>query len=124
MTPMYLQDEGRMQGLVYLLSLALRLLSLLEWIVRERLRQQGTKLQGIYAGQPGRQTDRPSAELLLRTMQTISVSVVEINGQTHALLSPLTEVQKRLLELWDLPPDLYEKVACGFPIPPVKMSEP
>jgi hypothetical protein len=57
-------------------------------------------------------------------MKTISVSVVEINGQTHALLSPLTEVQRRLLALWGLPPDLYEKVAGGFPIPPVKMSEP
>jgi transposase len=124
LTPRYLTDEGRRQGLVYLLSLALRLLSLLEWVVRERRRQQGTKLPGIYAGQPGRQTDRPSAELLLRAMQTISVRVVEINGQTHALLSPLTEVQRRLLALWDRPPDLYEKVACGFPISPVKMSEP
>jgi transposase len=124
LTPMYLQDEQRMQGLVHLLSLALRLLTLLEWRVRERLRQQGTKLQGIYAGQPGRQTDRPSAELLLRAMETISVSVVESNGRIHALLSPLTEVQKRLLALWDLPPDLYEKVAAGFPIPPPNTSEP
>jgi transposase len=124
LTPMYLQDEQRMQGLVYLLSLALRLLTLLEWVVRERLRKEGAKMQGIYAGQPGRKTDRPSAELLLRAMKTISVSVVESNGQAHALLSPLTEVQRRLLELWGLPPDLYEKVVRGFPIPPVKMSEP
>jgi transposase len=124
LTPMYLQDEQRMQGLVYLLSLALRLLTLLEWAVRERLRQQGAKLQGVYPGQPGRKTDRPSAELLLRAMETISVSVVEINGQTHALLSPLTEVQKRLLELWGLPPDLYEKLVCGFPLSPMNMSEP
>jgi transposase len=124
LTPMYLQDEQRMQGLVYLLSVALRLLTLLEWVVRERLRQEGTKLQGIYAGQPGRKTNRPSAELLLRAMKTISVSVVEINGQIHALLSPLTEVQIRLLDLWNLPPDLYDKVVRGFPIPPLKMSEP
>jgi transposase len=124
LTPMYLQDEQRMQGLVYLLSLALRLLTLLEWVVRERLRKEGAKLRGVYAGQPGRKTDRPSAELLLRAMKTISVSVVEINGQTHALLSPLTEMQIHLLELWGLPPDLYEKVARGFPIPPVEMSEP
>jgi transposase len=124
LTPLYLQDEGRIGGLVYLLSLALRLLSLLEWVVRERLRQEGSKLQGVYAGQPGRQTSRPSAELLLATMKTISVSVVEANGQVHALLSPLTEVQKRLLALWDMPPDLYEKVACGFPIPPTNTSEP
>ena len=124
LTPMYLQDEERIGGLVYLLSLALRVLTLLEWVVRERLRQEGTKLQGIYAGQPGRKTTRPSAELLLATMQTIRVSVVEVNGRIHALLSPLTEVQKRLLALWDMPLDLYEKVACGFPIPPTNASEP
>src|SRR5947209_2065717 len=29
-------------------------------------------------------------------------------------VAPLTKVQQRLLELWDLPPDLYEKVARGF----------
>ena len=118
LTPMYLQDEGRMQGLVYLLSLALRLLTLLEWVVRERLRKEGAKLQGIYAGQPGRKTDRPSTELLLGALKTISVSVVESNGQAHALLSPLTEVQIHLLELWGLPPDLYEDVALRFPEPP------
>lgn len=124
LTPLYLQDEERIQGLVYLLSLALRVLTLLEWVVRERLRQEGAKLRGIYAGQPGRKTARPSAELLLGTMKTISVSMVEVNGQVHALLSPLTEVQKRLLALWDMPPDLYEKVGCGFPTPPTNTSEP
>jgi transposase len=124
LTPLYLQDEGRIQGLVYLLSLALRVLTLMEWVVRERLRQEGSKMQGIYAGQSGRKTARPSAELLLEAMKTISVSVVEVNGQAHALLSPLTEVQTRLLELWGLPPDLYETVARGFPKSPVNTSEP
>jgi hypothetical protein len=124
LTPLYLQDEGRIQGLVYLLSLALRVLTVVEWGVRERLRQEGSSLQGVYAGQPGRRTARPSAELLLGAMKTISVSVVEVNGQTYALLSPLTEVQKRLLELWDMPPDLYENVARGFRKAPSNMSEP
>jgi transposase len=118
LTPLYLQDEVRIGGLVYVLSLALRVLTLVEWGVRERLRHEGAKVQGVYAGQAGRKTARPSAELLLRVMQTISLSVIEVNGQTHALLSPLTEVQKRLLELWDLPADLYENVARGFPKPP------
>src|SRR6476646_2891118 len=124
LTPLYLQDEGRIQGLVYLLSLALRVLTMEEWGVRERLRLEGGKLQGIYAGQPGRKTARPSAELLLRVMDTIRVSVVEVNGQTHVLLAPLTPVQERLLELWDLPRDLYERVARGFPKPHSNLSEP
>jgi transposase len=124
LTPLYLQDEGRIQGLVYVLSLALRVLTVVEWVVRTRLHQEGSKVQGIYAGQPGRKTARPSAELLLRAMQTISVSVVEVKGKVYALLSPLTEVQQRLLELWDLPSDLYEKVARGFPKAPSNTSEP
>ena len=113
-----------MQGLVYLLSVALRVLTLPEWQVRERLRQEGIKLQGVYAGQPGRKTARPSAELLLGVMKTISLSVVLVNNQMHALLSPLTEIQKRLLQLWDLPPDLYEMVTRGFPTPPPNTTEP
>lgn len=124
LTPLYLQDEGRIQGRVYLLSVALRVLSLVEWTVRDRLRKQKTKLRDIYAGQPGRQTARPSAELLLRAMRTISVSVVEVNGQVHMLLSPLTQVQRRLLDLWDLPSDWYDRVARGFPETPLNTSEP
>jgi transposase len=124
LTPLYLQDEGRIQGLVYLLSLALRVLTLVEWVVREQLQQEGAKLQGVYAGQPGRKTARPSAELLLGVMKTISVSVVEVNGQTYAMVSPLTEVQQRLLELWHLPAELYENVARGFQKAPSDTSEP
>jgi transposase len=111
LTPMYLQDEGRIQGLVHLLSLGLRVLTLLEWVVRERLREDGTKLEGIYAGQPGRKTNRPSAELLLRALRTLSVSVVKVAEVIHVLLTPLTAVQRRLLELWGLPCNLYETVA-------------
>jgi transposase len=111
LTPMYLQEESRIQGLVHLLSLCLRVLTLVEWEVRERLRKDGTKLEGIYAGQPGRKTNRPSAELLLRAFQNLSVSVVKVAGVIHVLLTPLTAVQSRLLALWGLPPDLYENVA-------------
>jgi transposase len=124
LTPLHLQDEGRIQGLVCLLSVALRVLSLVEWVARERLREEKAKLRDIYAGQPGRQTSRPSAELLLGAMRAISVSVVEVGGQVHVLLSPLAPVQKRLLELLDLPPDLYEQVARGFPELPPSTSEP
>lgn len=121
---MYLQDGRRITGLVYLLSVALRILTLLEWVVRERLQKEGATLQEVYAGQPGRKTKRPSAELLLGVMKTISVSVVAANGQIHVLLSPLTQVQKRLLSLWDLPPGLYEKLTRGFPTLPPNTSEP
>src|SRR4051812_50223509 len=54
LTPMYLQDESRMQGLVLLLSLAVRLLTLLEWQGREELQDSGETLEGGDPGPPGR----------------------------------------------------------------------
>ncbi|OWK35730.1 hypothetical protein FRUB_08293 [Fimbriiglobus ruber] len=124
LTPIYLQNEERMQGLVHLLSLALRILTLVEWEVRERLRKTERTLRGLYPGQAGRQTSRPTAELLLAAMKTISVSVVEVDGRTQALLTPLTDFQKELLTLWNLPSDLYETLARRFPKPVANMSEP
>ncbi|OWK35672.1 hypothetical protein FRUB_08235 [Fimbriiglobus ruber] len=99
LTPMSLQDEQRMQGLVHVLSLGLRVLTLVEWVVRERLKPTGAVLRGVYASQAGRKTSTPSAELLLDAMKTVHISVVEAGGQEYALLSPLTDVQAKLLEL-------------------------
>ncbi|WP_420841913.1 IS1634 family transposase [Fimbriiglobus ruber] len=124
LTPIDLQDEQRIAGLVYLLSVALRILTLTEWVVRERLRQTGEKLHGAYAGQAGRKTATPSAELLLEVMKTIGMRAIEVDGQQYVLLSPLTEVQKKLLTRWGLPADLYENVVRNFPKPPRNTSEP
>jgi transposase len=123
LTPMYLQDESRMQGLVLLLSLAVRLLTLLEWQVRKQLQDSGQTLKGIYPGQPGRQTRRPSAEMLLKVFQGISLSVVEVAGEVSLHLTPLTPLQERLLALWDLPADLFHRITQLCAEPPPVLSE-
>src|SRR5436190_1706403 len=116
--PMYLQQESRILGLVLLLSLALRLLTLVEWAVREKLREGGQTLKGLYPGQAGRQAKRPSAELLLQAFKGISLAIVETAGRWVAQLTPLTALQQRLLDLWGLPPDLYHRLTLHFPEPP------
>jgi transposase len=125
LTPIYLSDEERMEGLVLLLSLALRVLTVLQWLVRRKLQESGESLRGLYAGQPGRKTSSPSAELLLAAFKGISLTVVEVAGQLSVLLTPLTALQKKLLDLWDFPSDLYRRiVANGILDPPLVLSEP
>ena len=118
LTPMYLQQESRIVGLVLLLGLALRLLSVLEWTVRKGLQEKGETLKGVYPGQPGRQAKRPSAELLLKAFKGISLAILEVAGKRVAQIPPLTTLQKRLLALWELPPDLYLRLALHFQEPP------
>jgi transposase len=124
LTPMYLVDEDRMHGLVLLLSIALRMLTLLEWVVRQKLQEGGEPLRGLYPGQAGRKTSRPSAELLLGAFQGISLTIVEVAGQQTALLTSLSPLQEKLLSLWDLPTDLYDRLTFQcFPEPPPVFSE-
>jgi transposase len=118
LTPLYLQYESRILGLVLLLSLALRLLSVLEWTVRQKLQERGQKLKGLYPGQPGRQTHSPSAELLLAAFKGISLALIEVAEQQVAQVTALNEVQQQVLELWGLSPDLYHRLALHFPEPP------
>src|SRR5207247_330915 len=104
--------------LVLLFSLALRLLSLVEWTVRKKLHDNGETLKGLYAGQSGRQTSRPSAELLLKAFKGISLVIVQMADQLTAILPPLTALQNRLVELCGLPSDLYLRLTLHFAEPP------
>jgi transposase len=76
LSPMYLQDDDRATGLVRLLTIGLRVLTLLEFIVRRGLAHTQEKLTGLYAGNPKRATARPSTEMLLAAFKNINLSVV------------------------------------------------
>jgi transposase len=114
LSPLYLQTDRRVVGLVHLLSIGLRLLTLMEYVVRRSLAACGEKLRGVYAGQLGRGTSRPSAELLLEAFRGLDLRIVEAEGVRYRTVSPLTSVQKRILQLLDIPCHVYEGLAGSF----------
>ncbi len=115
LTPMYLQSDARATGLIRLLSIGLRLLTLLEYQVRQRLHEQNVTLAGLYAGNPKRTTARPTAEALLTAFKGIDFSVVTLAKQCHAHLTPLSDKHKTILTLLDFPVDIYTRLASKFP---------
>ena len=94
-------------GLVYLLSIALRVLVLMQFIVRRTLQQAGAKLKAIYRGQPGRQTAKPTTEMMLQAFRGVTLSRIKIDGKLHEHLTPLNDVQKRILKLMEVPLEIY-----------------
>lgn len=124
LSPMYLQSEARAVGLIRLLSLALRLLTLVEFQVRRRLAEAKATLAGLYAGNPQRATARPTAEAVLKAFKGIDLSVVTIGQQVHRHLTPLSELQQRILSLLEFPPAIYTCLLSGFSEPSGNMTEP
>jgi transposase len=118
LTPMYLADDQRATGLIRLLSLGLRVLTLSEFGVRQRLAETGDKLTGLYAGNPTRATARPTTELMLRTFKGVFLSFITIGTQTYRHLTPLSELQQKILHLLDCPVSIYTRLAADFANPP------
>jgi transposase len=117
--PLYVQREDHAQGMVRLLSLALRVLTLVEHVVREGLQTAGETLSGLYAGNPKRQTARPTTERLLKAFRGITLNVVQLPDQMIRHVTPLSQLQRRILDLLGLPASIYEDLALPVdPIPP------
>jgi len=64
LTPMYLQRDEHATGLIRLLTIGLRVLTLLELVIRSKLAEEEATIAGLYAGNPSRKTSRPTAEAL------------------------------------------------------------
>jgi transposase len=117
--PVYLQREDHLKGLVRLLSLALRILTLTEFVARRSLETEHESLAGLYPGNPKQQTQRPTTERLLAAFKEITWSLVQLPGQTIIHISPLTPLQSRILNLLDLPTSIYTDLALNtLPNPP------
>lgn len=124
LSPMYLQSDERATGLVRLLSIGLRILTLIEYRVRQRLADLKEKLPGLYAGNPKRATNRPTAEALLQASKGIYLSVVTLGEQVLYHATSLSDVQGKILSLLDFSVDIYAQLVSGFTKPAEKMAEP
>ena len=118
LTPMYLEDDRRATGLIRLLSVGLRVLTLLEHVARCSLAETGEKLRGLYAGNPMRATDRPTTEALLQGFKDIFLSFVTLGEQTYCQLTPLSELQLKILHLLGFPAGIYTGLADHSANPP------
>ncbi len=111
LTPMYLADDQRATGLTHLLAIGLRILTLLEHVARSHLAGKNEKLSGLYAGNPTRATARPTTEAMLQAFKDIFLNFVTIDAQTYCHLSPLSDLQLKILILLGLPASIYTRLA-------------
>lgn len=118
LTPMYVQRDDHATGLVRFLSIALRMLTLLEFVGRRQLVAEGAKLAGLYAGNPRRETARPTAERLLEAFQDITLTFIAGPQQTDRYITALNPLQQRILKILGFSSDLYIRLGTVSSEPP------
>lgn len=122
--PLYVKSDAQIGGLVRLMTLALRMLSLVEMQGRRGMTTTGEKVKGYYSGQPGRQTDSPSGQRILETVtrQRLTLFGTKTLTGTEWQLAPLPEIVKQILGFLGLSETLYTRLT--LPQPTVPQSQP
>ena len=115
---MYVQREDHATGLLRLLSIALRVLTLWEFVGRRQLATAGAQLAGLYAGNAKRDTARPTAERLLEALREITLTIMEGAQQTYRHLTALSPLQERILEILGFSSELYTRLGTVSAEPP------
>ena len=113
--PVYIHRDDHNVGLSRLLTLALRVLTLTEFVVREKLQEHQEELRGLYPGQPKRATHRPTTERLFQAFKGIHLSLVKLDGQVLQHITDLSPLQCQILALLELPDTIYEHLASAEP---------
>lgn len=90
---------------MFLLTIALRCFTLIEFQVRRTLQTRHTDLAGLYAGNPKRKTNRPTAEQILTAFAGITL-YHHRDGTSE--ITPLNDLQRRILALMKIPETIYE----------------
>jgi transposase len=107
LSPLDVQRDDHRVGLVRLLTLALRVLTLLEGVVRQCLSQQKMELTGLFAGNPKRRTSQPTTERLLQAFREVTLTVVHAQGYALRHVTPLSPLQQQILTLLGFSPAVY-----------------
>jgi transposase len=102
--PIYFQNQDRIVGLMFLLTLALRVFTLIEFVARLALETSQQKLAGLYDGNPKRATERPSAEKLLKAFDNLTLYLLPDNS---IFVTTLSVLHRQILFLLKLPESIY-----------------
>lgn len=108
--PVFVRDERRIAGLVWLLCLALRILVLTEQRLRMALHEQSAELVGLNPASRTQATTQPTTERVIRAFRNLTVTVVTGVGWEQRHVSSLNQTQEQILALLGLPADLYARL--------------
>jgi len=109
--PLFVKNDDQVVGLTNLLSLAVRMLTLIEFVVRRNLKQNNEKLTGLIENNPKKEIDNPTTERLLKTFDEITLTTVHLPDRIIQHITPLTNLQIRILELLGLSAAIYRRLA-------------
>src|SRR5881409_3185828 len=110
--PLFVKLNDHIEGLTYLLTLGVRVLTVMEFALRRSLQNDHAQLPGLHPENKTKMTDTPTAERILKAFADISLTIIKQAAGEDILrrLTPLSGVQETILQCLGLGTHLYRQL--------------
>ena len=110
--PLFVKLNEQIEGLTYLLTLGVRVLTVTEFVLRQSLATAQASLPGLHPENKHKRTDKPTAERILKAFSAISLTIIKNAAGEDILrrLTPLSGLQEEILQRLGLGVTLYRQL--------------
>ncbi|MGC1953438.1 MAG: IS1634 family transposase [Gammaproteobacteria bacterium] len=110
--PMFVSREDQIQGLTYLLTLGVRVLTVMEFTLRRSLQKDQATLPGLHPENRNKGSDKPTAERVLKAFSKVTLTIIKDTAgrEVGRWLTPLSSVQQDILRRLGLEASLYQQL--------------
>jgi len=107
--PLFVKRNEQIEGLTYLLTLGVRVLTVTEFVLRRSLETAQASLPGLHPENKHKRTDKPTAERSLKAFSAISLTIIKTatGEDVRRRLTPLSGLQEEILQRLGLGTALY-----------------
>jgi transposase len=109
---LFVKLNEQIEGLTYLLTLGVRVLTVTEFVLRRSLETAQASLPGLHPENKRKMTDKPTAERILKAFSGISLTIITNAAGEEILrrLTPLSGLQEDILQRLGLGTMLYRQL--------------
>lgn len=107
--PLFVRKNDQVEGMTYLLTLCVRVLTLIEFVIQRSLKEDKTELPDMHPENRKKTTAKPSAEKILKAFSQINLTLIcDIAGNiVLRSLKPLSTLQKEIIHRLGLDTSIY-----------------
>ena len=110
-SPLFVKKDHQAEGLANLLTLGVRVATLIQYVARRSLEESGDTLTGLHLENPKKATSTPTCERLLRAFSKINLTIIETGDSIIQHMTPLSHLQIKILELLGMDTTIYSGIA-------------
>lgn len=107
LTPMFIQRDDRIDGLVKFLTIAMRPLIIIEKKIRDSIKKRGEGLSGLFEYNPTKIVINPKSERIIEFFEGVYLSITNFGEQVFYAVTGLNQKHREILGLMGIDLNIY-----------------